>query len=123
VRRGLLWIEFAAAALVAVGTVLQVYFVASYFFGAEDALDLHESLGFALVHPLEAIVLLASLGAWWRVWPRIGIAFALLAVGTIQISFSEGGGWWGGLHGLLALAVLGLAIHIHVHDRRALRPA
>lgn len=119
--RGLLWIEFGAAALVALGTVLQVYFIASFFFGADDALDLHETLGFAVVHPLELVVFLAALGAWWRDWARIGVAFALIAVGTIQISLTEGGGWWGGLHGLLALAVLGLAIEIHVHDRRALR--
>jgi hypothetical protein len=122
-RRGLLWIEFSAAALVALGTVVQVYLAASSFFGAGDALDLHRTLGYVVVHPLELVVFLASLGAWWRAWGRIGLAFALLAVGTVQIAFTGAGGWWGGLHGLLALAVLGIAIAIHVHDRRALRTA
>ena len=77
-KRPLLWVQLVLAAAVGLGVWLQVYFIASFFFGAEDALDIHESIGFVM-HILEALVFLASLGAWWRNWGKIGHAFGLIA--------------------------------------------
>ncbi len=105
-------IQALLAALVALGVVLQVYFIASHFFGADDALDLHETNGFAIVHPLEALVFLVGLVAWWRRWGMVGVSFLLPLIGTIQIGLTEGSDWVGGLHGLLALVVGGLGGHI-----------
>jgi hypothetical protein len=110
-RRIFLWIQLVAAALVAIGVWLQVYFIASYFFGAEDALDLHQNVGGA-VHAVEVLVFLLAFGAWWRNWGRIGHAFGLGVIGTVQIAFSESDEWVGGFHGLLALAVLTMAVFI-----------
>jgi hypothetical protein len=118
-RRSLLWVQLVAAALVAIGVWLQVYFIASYFFGEPDALDIHEGVG-AAVHGIEILVFLAALGAWWRNWGKIGHAFGLAAVGTVQIGLTEGEGWVGGLHGLLALALLTMAVFIVKDDAEAL---
>ena len=107
--RAFQWITFVLANLVAIGVVLQVYFIASYFFGAgEDALDIHEGLGGA-VHGVEILVFLAAIGAFWKRWGLVGLAFSLPVVGTIQLAFTEGEDWVGGLHGLFAVAVLVIA--------------
>lgn len=105
-------VQAVLAALVALGVVLQVYLIASHFFGADGALDAHETNGFAIVHPLEALVFLVGLVAWWRRWGMVGVSFLLPLIGTIQIIMTEGSDWVGGLHGLLALVVMGLGGHI-----------
>ena len=118
-RRSLLWIQLVLAALVVVGVWVQVYLIASYSFGAADALDKHQAVGNA-VFGFEVLVFLAALGAWWRNWGRIGHAFALAAIGTIQISLSGADDWIGGVHGLLALVILTLAVFIAKDDVEAL---
>lgn len=102
------------AALVVVGVWLQVYLIAAHLFGA-DALDLHESLG-EIMRGLVVLVFLAALGAWWRDWGKIGHAFGLAAVVMIQIALTGGERWVGGLHGLLALVVLVMALFIAKDD-------
>ena len=118
-RRPFLWIQLALASLVVLGVWLQVYFIASFFFGAADALDLHEGVGF-VTHIVEVLVFLAALGAWWRNWGRIGHALGLAVIGTIQISLTGSDDWVGGLHGLLALVILVMAVLIAKWDAEAL---
>jgi anti-sigma factor RsiW len=118
-QRPLLWAQLVLAAAVAAGVWLQVYFIAAFSFGAADALELHKGVGSAM-HGLEALVFLAALGAWWRNWGKIGHAFGLLVVGTIQISLTSRETWVGGLHGLLALAILVMAVFIVKDDAEAL---
>lgn len=118
-RRPLLWLQLVLAALVALGVWLQVYFIASYFVGALDALDIHRTIG-EIMRGVELLVFLAALGAWWRNWGKIGHAFGLAVVGTIQISLTSGDEWVGGLHGLLALAILTMAVFIVKDDAEAL---
>lgn len=117
-RRAFLWIHLVLATLVVVGIFVQVYLIASYFFGAgSDARDAHEDLGFT-VHAIEVLVFLAAIGAYWRRWWDVGLGFAIGAIGTIQTSLAEGDEWVGGLHGLLALVILALATvaaHRSVH--------
>ena len=110
-RRIFLWIQLVAAALVTVGVWLQVYFIAAYFYGAEDALDLHETVGEAM-RGIMVLVFLLALGAWWRNWGRIGHAFGLAVIGTVQIMLTGSDAWVGGLHGLLALVVLTMAVYV-----------
>ena len=118
-KRIFLWIQLVAAALLTVGVWLQVYFIASYFFGAEDALDLHASVGGA-VHGIELLVFVLALGAWWRNWGRIGHAFGLAVIGTVQLMLTESDAWVGGLHGMLALVVLTMAVYVVKWNAEAL---
>jgi hypothetical protein len=118
-KRPLLWLQLVCAAAVVVGVWLQVYFIAAYLFGAADALDIHKTVGEAM-RGLEALVFLAALGAWWRNWGKIGHAFGLLVVGAVQISLTSGDTWVGGFHGLLALAILVMAVFIVKDDAEAL---
>ena len=107
--RAFLWIHLVLAILVVVGIFVQVYLIASYFFGAgSDALDAHKDLG-GVVHIAEVLVFLASIVAYWQRWWDVGLGFAVGAIGTIQLGFADGDDWVGGLHGLFALFVLVLA--------------
>lgn len=116
VRRGFTWAVLVLAGLVVLGVLLQVYFIASYAFGAgEDALDAHTGLGF-WVHNVEVLALLAAIVAYWRRWAGLLMPFLLALIGTAQLAFTEADEWVGGLHGLLALVVLLLA---HAVARRA----
>lgn len=117
-RRGFTWAVLVLAGLVVVGVFLQVYFIASYFFGAgEDALDAHTNLG-GIVHGVEVLVFLAAIVAYWKRWAGLLMPFLLALIGTVQLAFVDGDEWVGGLHGLLALVVLFLA---HAVVQRSLR--
>lgn len=111
----------ALAALVGIGVFAQVYLIASYIFGA-DSLEAHEAVG-GITHLVEVLVFVAALVGWWKNWKAVGLAFLLPLLGTVQVAFSEGDTWVGGLHGLLALVVLVLAAIIHVRAMRAARAA
>ncbi len=118
VRRGFTWAVLVLAGLVVVGVFLQVYFIASYFFGAgEDALDLHENVG-GIVHTIETLVFLAAIVAYWKRWAGLLMPFLLALIGTVQLIFTDADEWVGGLHGLLALVVLFLA---HAVVQRSVR--
>jgi hypothetical protein len=118
VRRGFTWAVLVTAGLVVVGVFLQVYFIASYFFGAgEDALDLHENVG-GIVHTIEVLVFLAAIVAYWKRWAGLLMPFLLALIGTVQLIFTDADEWVGGLHGLLALVVLFLA---HAVAQRSVR--
>ena len=112
VQRAFRWVVLALASLVVIGVFLQVYFIAVYLFsGASDTdvLDLHENVG-GIVHGVEVLTFLAAIPAFWKRWREVGLAFALAAIGTIQLAFTEGDEQWvRGFHGLLALVVLILA--------------
>jgi hypothetical protein len=109
-----------AAALVVVGVFVQVYLIASYLFGAgSDALDAHKDMG-GVVHAVEVLTFLCSLGGFWRRWVDVGWAFALGVIGTIQLGFADGDDWVGGLHGLFALLVFMIAAIVVHRSMRSL---
>ena len=119
-NRAFLWINLVTAALVVIGVFVQVYLIASYFFGAgHDALDAHKNLG-GVVHIVEVLVFLSAIGAYWKRWGEIGLSFALAVVGTIQLGLADGHRWVGGLHGVFALLVLILASIVSHRAVRAL---
>jgi hypothetical protein len=98
------------AILVAAGVWVQVYLAASHIFGAGDAIDAHKDIGW-IVHTVELLILLLALIAWTDK-RRILLALGLAVIGTVQIMFSGSDEWVGGVHGLLALAVLTIAVMI-----------
>jgi hypothetical protein len=113
-RRGFLWLYLLTASVVVVGVFVQAFSIAAYARGAgSDALDLHTSVGF-LVHSIEIVVFLLTLVAFWGAWRIVGFAALLPVVGTLQLFLigdtDESGNWVNGLHGLLALVVLLLAL-------------
>ena len=116
-----------AASLIVIGVVLQLYFVAAWAFGEEDALDLHRGVGY-LAWLLGIIVLVAGLVAYWGTWRQVGLSAALPILGTIQIFFvgdvenpSENvSGWIHGFHGGLAIFVFALAVAIGYRDMKTL---
>jgi hypothetical protein len=127
VKRVFLWISSLAASLVAIGVILQVYFIASWIFGAEDALDAHRGVG-SIIWLLEIVVLISGLVAYWGVWRKAAVSIALPILGTIQIFFlgdiedpsKNGSGWIHGFHGGLAILVFALAAAIAYRDLKAL---
>lgn len=128
-KRASLWINTVAAGLVAALVFLQAYLITAYVTGAgDDALDAHGFVGFAIIHPLELIVFLAALGAYWGVWRWVGWSLLLIVLGTVQIFLAPpdedpASGWVHGLHGLFALFVMVLAAAIFVRGLRELRRA
>jgi len=127
VKRAFLWISAVAASLVALGVILQVYFIASWIFGAEDALDAHRGAG-SIIWLLEIIVLVSGLVFYWGVWRSAAVSIALPVLGTIQVFFlgdiedpsKNESGWLHGLHGGLAIFVFLLAAAIAYRDLKAL---
>lgn len=125
-RRAFLWLSFGFSILVLVGLALQLYFIASWLFGAGNgALDMHKGVGGAVVHPAEVLTFLVAFGAWWRHWWAIGWSFALAAVGTLQVAAvgdisNPVNGWWHGLHGGLVLFVVAIAVYVARRDAAAL---
>lgn len=85
---------------------------------------MHKTVGF-LTHSVEIIVLLVALGGYWGAWRRLWLPLLLPAIGTIQLfaigDTNESGGWVNGLHGLLALIVLLLAVALFQDGVKSLR--
>jgi hypothetical protein len=126
-KRLFLWSSSLSASLIAVGVILQLYFIAAWVFGEADALDAHRGLGF-LVWLLQIVVLVSGVAAYWGAWRLAGLSIALPVLGTAQIFFlgniddpSENvSGWIHGFHGGLAIFVFLLALAIGYRDLNAL---
>jgi hypothetical protein len=126
-KRVFLWISAIAASLVALGVILQLYFIAAWIFGAENALDAHRGAG-SIIWLLEIIVLISGLVAYWGAWRKAVVSIALPVLGTIQIFFlgdiedpsKNESGWIHGFHGGLAILVFALAAAIAYRDLKAL---
>jgi hypothetical protein len=85
-RRAFTWISFVLSLVVVAGVVVQIYLIASWIFGESGALDAHQIVGGAVVHPAEVLVFSVSLGAWWRTWRNIGVSFSLALLGNPGVS-------------------------------------
>jgi hypothetical protein len=115
-RRGAAALHLALTAAVILGISVQIYLAGAYAFGAGDALDAHRTVG-GITHGFEGLVFLCALIAW--LGPRqVLLGFALMVVGTLQVALSGSEDWIGGLHAFLAVALLGLAIHILISRLR-----
>jgi hypothetical protein len=108
-RRTAAVLHLVMVAAIVLAVFAQVYLIGAYVFGAgQSALDAHRTVGFT-THGFEVLVLVLALAAWL---PRRDIALSLLlaVIGTAQIALAGSQRWVGGLHPLLALVVLTLAV-------------
>ena len=123
-RKVFLGLYVVTASIVLVGVFLQAFSIAAYVRGAEDALDMHKTVGF-LTHSVEIVVFLVALVGYWGMWRRLWLPFLLPVVGTFQLfvigDTDKSGGWVNGLHGLFALIVLMLAVALVQDGTRSLR--
>jgi hypothetical protein len=123
-RKVFLGLYVVTALIVVVGVFLQAFSIAAYVRGAEDALDMHKTVGF-LTHSVEIVVFLVALVGYWGMWRRLWLPFLLPVVGTFQLFMigdtDKSGGWINGLHGLFALIVLLLAGALVQDGTRSLR--
>lgn len=127
VQLGFVWLYVLTALIVAVGVLLQAFSIAAYIRGAgAEALEMHQTGGF-VTHSVEIVVFLAALIGYWGSWKRVGLALLLPVIGTVQVLLigdtDARGGWINGLHGLLALVVLLLALALAQEGSRSLRAA
>ena len=104
-------IQMVLAGIVVFGVLLQVYLIASYIFGA-DTLDAHKNIG-GVVHIFEVLTLVAALVAKHDRLLSLGLA----VIGTIQLALAGADEYVGGLHGLFAIVVLGLAVAVLARGR------
>ena len=113
----------ALALLFAAAVVLQVFFAGLGIFGA-SSFKTHADFG-GLLHGVTALLLLlAILGP--RTPRDIGMAVGLVVLVTVQIALVDARDSAPGLaalHPVLALAILGLAVHMGVHALRGRRAA
>jgi hypothetical protein len=124
-RSGVTTAYHGLALLIAAGVVVQVFLAGLGIFGAES-FDAHESFGWMLHSAAVVLFLLALLGP--RTRRTIGLAFGLLVLMTVQIMLvgaRDDTPWLAALHPVLALFVLGLALHIGMPllSRRRAAPA
>jgi hypothetical protein len=120
-RTRALWAQSGLAAAVGVGVAIQIYLIAAYIFDAgSGALSAHKGVGYVVL-VLEVLVFLAAFLAWPGNRRAILISLALPVVGIVQIAFAGGSSWIGAIHGLGALAVIGLSGIVHVMSMKEAR--
>ena len=111
-RKGATAVYHWVALLIAAGAVVQFLLAGAGVFGAES-FESHKALGWML-HTAAIIVVIAAI-----VGPRtqraIVMSIAFFVVFTIQVILpgaQEDSPWLAAFHPVLALAVLGMAVHI-----------
>jgi Family of unknown function (DUF6220) len=100
------------ALVIAVGAVVQFFLAGVGVFGA-DSFDAHEGLGWMLHTAAILVVICAIIGP--RTGRAIGTAIGFFALFTLQVmlpGLQDDSPWLAAFHPLLALGVLGMAVHI-----------
>ena len=106
------------AMLWALAVVVQVFLAGLGIFGAAS-FDAHESFGFIL-HAITALLAILAI-AGPRTGRDIGMAVGLLVLVTVQIALvgsRDSAPGLAALHPVLALAAMGLAVHMGMHVLR-----
>ncbi len=111
-RNGVTTAYYWLALLIAVAIVVQVFLAGVGVFGA-NSFDAHESFGWMIHSAAILLFILALIGP--RTRRAIGMSFGLLALMTIQIELvgaRDDEPYVAAFHPVLALFVLGFAVHI-----------
>jgi hypothetical protein len=111
-RNGVTTAYYWLALLIAVAIVVQVFLAGVGVFGA-NSFDAHESFGWMIHSAAILLFILALIGP--RTRRAIGVSFGLLVLMTVQIELvgaRDDEPYVAAFHPVLALFVLGLAVHI-----------
>ena len=111
-RNGVTTAYYWLALLIAVAIVVQVFLAGVGVFGA-NSFDAHESFGWMIHSAAILLFILALIGP--RTRRAIGMSFGLLVLMTVQIELvgaRDDEPYVAAFHPVLALFVLGLAVHI-----------
>jgi hypothetical protein len=118
IRRFSLWSRVVLTGIFLIGIVVQ--FIAAGYGFFEGDFDLHEGLGYTVMHGIPLLILVASLGVW-RGGTSLWLALALGALGIAQPFLAAAGGWAGVFHPLAALVLSYLGVLLLRVDWAALR--
>ena len=111
-RNGVTTAYYWLALLIAVAIVVQVFLAGVGVFGA-NSFDAHENFGWMIHSAAILLFILALIGP--RTRRAIGVSFGLLVLMTVQIELvgaRDDEPYVAAFHPVLALFVLGLAVHI-----------
>ena len=111
-RNGVTTAYYWLALLIAVAIVVQVFLAGVGVFGA-NSFDAHENFGWMIHSAAILLFILALIGP--RTRRAIGMSFGLLVLMTVQIELvgaRDDEPYVAAFHPVLALFVLGLAVHI-----------
>jgi hypothetical protein len=121
-RRIVRWARLVLGSLYLVGIVVQFISAGYGMFADPGNFDLHEGLGFTIMHLLPLLILIAGLIVW-RPFDELGLTVAIGVLGLIQPILAGIGDWAGVFHPLNALVLAFLTHRLTDRDWRALRRA
>jgi hypothetical protein len=122
VRRIARWARLVLGSLYLIGIVVQFIAAGYGMFADPGNFDLHEGLGFTIMHLLPLLILIAGLIVW-RPFDELGLTIAVGVLGLIQPILAGIGDWAGVFHPLNALVLFGLTLALTQRDWRTLRRA
>jgi hypothetical protein len=119
-RRIARWARFVLGVLFLIGIVVQFIAAGYGMFADPGNFDLHQGLGFTIMHLLPVLILIAGLIAW-RPFDELGLSVAIGILGFIQPILAGIGDWAGVFHPLNALVLFFLTYRLTERDWRTLR--
>ncbi len=122
VRRVARWARFVLGVLFLVGIIVQFVLAGYGWFAPGGNFDVHETLGYTIMHWLPLLILIAGLVAW-KPFRDLGLTVAIGVLGLVQPVLAGAGEWAGVFHPLNALVLAFLTHRLTDHDWRALRRA
>ncbi len=115
-----LWTRIVLLALYLVGIVVQFIAAGYGMFADPGNFDLHEGLGFTIMHWIPILILIAGL-VIWRPLDELLLSVAIGVLGFVQPILAGVGDWAGVFHPLNALVLFGLTFALAQRDWRTLR--
>ena len=120
VRRVARWARLVLGVLLLIGIVAQFLSAGYGLFADPGNFDLHEGLGFTIVHWTPILILIAGL-LIWRPRDELLLSVAIGVLGFIQPILAGIGDWAGVFHPLNAAVLFFLTHRLTDHDWRTLR--
>ena len=120
VRRFARWARFVLGVLFMMGIAVQFLLAGYGLFENRDGFDVHETLGYTVMHWIPILILLAGL-LIWRPLADLVLSVAIGVLGAVQPVLADAGDWAGVFHPVNALVLFLLAHRLSDRDWHALR--